>query len=113
MLDNKLFTEGMVRLANIFKKEDMSKMFLDDYYKAFSELSNPQFIRAVEYLIKSHKSAFFPIPGQFFEAVEATREMVQVTPRSNQLMEKGVPCPPEVKKQIEEIMERIKRKGMK
>ena len=101
----------MVRLSNFFKKDDMSDLFYEDYFKAVGHLTDSQFTRAIEHLIKSHQSGFFPVPAELLKAVDATREMVQITPKSNRLIEQGVPCPPEIRESINQTMEKIKKRS--
>lgn len=91
----------------------MSDLFYEDYFKAVNNLSDSQFTRAVEYLIKNHKSAFFPVPAQLFKAVDESREIIQVTPEAMRIEPNYINCPPEVKKQMQEIMERLKKKSIK
>ncbi|MBI3589932.1 MAG: hypothetical protein HY094_00965 [Candidatus Melainabacteria bacterium] len=115
MLTDTVFSQGMVKLSNFFKKDDIPTMFLEDYYKAISELTDNQFVRAVEHLIKTHKSGFFPVPAQLLQAVEDSREQVQVTPQEMRIGTTGSSCPPppEVKKFMEELKEKWKRRSMK
>lgn len=113
MLSYKLFTQEMVRLSSFFNKSDISDLFIADYYKAVKELSNKQFQRAVDYLIKSHSSHFFPVPAEVFKAVEETREQISVTPMDKRIEPNYVNCPPEVKEMMEKTMEKIKNRGMK
>lgn len=114
MLNLEVYQAGMIRLTNFFKKESVSDCFLEDYYIAISELSETAFDRAVNYLIKHHNSGFFPVPSQFLEAVKNSRDLTPVyTPPEKQIEMKYTGCPPEIKKQIEAIMERIKKRGAK
>lgn len=112
MLNRKVFSMGTGRLSNFFKKEAVSDLFLEDYYNAIKNLNDNQFNRAVEYLIKNHNSHFFPIPQEFLKAVQETREIAQPTPITHRIEPDYKGCPPEVKKQIQETMERIKKRGM-
>lgn len=113
MLDNKIFTEWIVRLGNFFQKNDTSDLFYIDCYNAVKHFSNEQFIRGAQHIIKTRTNHFFPLPGELWKAVEETRELIQQTPKANRIEPNYVPCPPEVKKQMEEIMERLKKKGIK
>lgn len=113
MLSNKVFTEWMVRLSNFFQKSDSSDLFYKDCYNAVKHFSDSQFIRAAQHIIKTRTNHFFPLPAELWKAVEETREIVQITPEAKRIEPNYSPCPPEVKKQMEEIMERLKKKGIK
>ncbi len=114
MLDHKTYSVGMVKLGELFRKgESLSKLFLATYYQAIEQLTDSQFNRAIDYLIKYHDSHFFPIPNELFKAVAATREQAQITPETNRIEPNYSPCPTEVKKQMQETMERLKKKGIK
>lgn len=116
MLDYKLFSQGMVRLNNFFKKIDTSEIFLKDYYKAIQELNETQFNRTIEFLIKTYVPTFqqpYPLPAEFLKAVQETREKIAITPKSNQIEPNYINCPLEIKKQIQETMEKLERKTIK
>jgi hypothetical protein len=113
MLNNEIFTEGMVRLSTFFKKEDMSKLYLQDYYKTIQGLTSAQFSRAVDYLQRNHKSGFFPVPAEFHQAVHDSREQIEVTPEAKRIETIYVPCPPAVKEMMKNTMEKWKRRSMK
>lgn len=106
MLTDKIFKEGLFRLSLFFKKTDATKLFADDYYKAIQELTDEQFNRAVDWLIKNHTSPWFPIPSEFLKAVKDSRPEVTITSEDRRIEPKYVPCPPEVK----EMMKRFKSK---
>jgi hypothetical protein len=100
MLDNKIFSQGMIRLSNIFYKTDYSEIYLKDVYDAICELTEEQFERTVKYLIKNHQSEYFPIPSQFLDAVIASRPTVQQTPEEKRIEPVYVNCPAEIKSKI-------------
>jgi hypothetical protein len=111
MLNHKTFTVGMVKLSEFFRKDvNLSESFLEDYYMSVKELNDTQFERAVKHLIKTHDSHFFPIPAELFKAVEESREQIQVTPESNQIEPNYVPCPPELKEKIRDLLKNRKGK---
>ena len=110
MLNNKIFNQGMIRLSSFFKKDDISDLFLEDYYKAIQELTDEQFIRAIEYLIKNHQSHFFPVPAQLVKAVEETRRQLELTPLEMRIGQDYVPCPDDVKQKMKEVMAKVKRR---
>ena len=100
----------MNKLGEIFEKE-ITPSIIKSYYEAIKEITDEQFIRAMKYLIQNHKFKSLPIPHDIHEAVKMSRPADN--PDIKQITSDGVPCPPEVKKQMEELMEKIKMKRMK
>ena len=114
MLDRKIFAEGMVRLRTIFHQTgEMSDLYLKDYHHAVEEMTEQQFIRGVQYLIRFHTKPFMPLPAELWQAVKDSVTVTVLTSKEMRIEPTYGNCPPEVKKQIEEIMERLKKKGMK
>lgn len=109
MLNHKLFSQGITRLNNFFKKGDQSELFFEDYYKAVKSLTDAQFTRAVEYLIENHQSHFFPIPSELKKAVLDSQETATLTPEDKRIEPNYIPCPEEIKQQIREM---LNKKGL-
>ena len=109
MLNYKLFSQGMIRLNNFFKKTDNSELFLKDYHNAIKELNSEQFNRGVEFLIKTFEPSYseaFPTPSKLLKAVKETALRVEVTPAQFQIAQAGVPMPENVKKMRQEFLQK-------
>lgn len=114
-LTKNIFDKGMVRLATVFKKDDPSPMFASEYFYAICHLSDTQFDRAVNHLMQNHRSAFFPVPAEFLQAVVDSKvyEPPVYTPQERQVEVTYPGIPDSVKKMMQETLEKINKRGMK
>ncbi len=113
MLNHDVFLKGMAKLSSFFRKEDMSDLYLEDYYETVKDLGDAPFLRAVTYLQKNHKSGFFPVPAEFLQAVGDSKVQEPYMPKERQIEVTYPGIPPEVKKMMDETIEKIKKRGTK
>lgn len=114
MLSREVMIKGLMRLSVIFKStEGLSELFYNTYYSAVSTLSNDAFNRAVQYLINNHKDGFMPKPSDVFQAVSDSSPIPEYTPKDRQIEVTYPGIPPEVKKQMQETLEKIKKRAIK
>jgi len=72
-MDNKVFAEGFAGLCAVFNREP-SKVLADIYFKMLSDLSNEQFKKATENILKTSKYAKLPSIAEIREAALGSTE---------------------------------------
>ena len=69
MLNKKIFLEAMTGMGEVFGKS-LSKVGLDMYYSALSEMGELEFKKACVRIMQNHKYESFPKPAEFLGSDE-------------------------------------------
>uniref|UniRef100_A0A6H2A2B1 DUF6475 domain-containing protein n=1 Tax=viral metagenome TaxID=1070528 RepID=A0A6H2A2B1_9ZZZZ len=64
MLDHQLFVKHFTGLCELYSRE-ATEALLDIYYLALQEMSNENFVKAVQRVIQSHSYSNLPAPAEF------------------------------------------------
>jgi hypothetical protein len=77
MLDKTLFASNMRALEEVYGKP-VSKELLQIYYRVLKDMTDEQFMQAVESVISSHVWSTFPKPAEFIQAIQGDSDAVVI-----------------------------------